>query len=165
MLVHTPISMLQAWSTFLVIDSAFAAFGERTGFEPHAWTKAYVIIALLALEVASAVYAFASLEGDLAANITITWVLYGIARSKCQLCELKNAERCLIPFSHVQGARTSQTPPYGGLRYYRLSSSSSQHTASISTSILPISDSSLVGRLSLDLLKIERRNTCYPSSY
>ncbi|KAG8991268.1 hypothetical protein FRB94_002043 [Tulasnella sp. JGI-2019a] len=80
LLVHTPISMLHAWSTFLVIDSAFAAFGERTGFEPHGWTKFYVIVALLGLELVSAGYAHATSDGDLIGNITITWVLYGLAR-------------------------------------------------------------------------------------
>lgn len=92
--------MLQAWSIYLVIDSAFTAFGENEGFatislklgggfinetpapDPLPWTKAFIIIALLVLEAASATYAFASPEGDLIANITITWVLHGLARRK-----------------------------------------------------------------------------------
>ncbi|KAG8888015.1 hypothetical protein FRB98_008613 [Tulasnella sp. 332] len=90
-LVHTPISMLQAWSTFLVVDSAFAAFGMKDNYptptinpaiasEVYAWIEVYAIIAILALELAAVVYAFASPEGDFVANVTITWVLYGLTR-------------------------------------------------------------------------------------
>ncbi|KAG8991269.1 hypothetical protein FRB93_002845 [Tulasnella sp. JGI-2019a] len=80
LLVHTPISILHAWSVFLVIDSAFAAFGEQVSHGPHPWTKFYLVVALLGLEFVSACYALATSEGDLAGNITITWVLYGLAR-------------------------------------------------------------------------------------
>ncbi|KAG9008823.1 hypothetical protein FRB94_012920 [Tulasnella sp. JGI-2019a] len=76
-----PVSILSAWSAYLVVDSAFAAFGERTGFgAPHAWTTFYVIVALLALEIMCAIYAFSALAGDFAACITMTWALYGHIR-------------------------------------------------------------------------------------
>ncbi|KAG9004796.1 hypothetical protein FRB94_002045 [Tulasnella sp. JGI-2019a] len=86
LLVHTPISILHAWSTFLVIDSAFTAFGENVTdsalhdvFDPNSWNKFYIVISLLSLELVSAGYALATSEGDLVGNVTITWVLYGLA--------------------------------------------------------------------------------------
>ncbi|KAG9027994.1 hypothetical protein FRB95_007000 [Tulasnella sp. JGI-2019a] len=75
-LVHTSTSILFAWSTYLVVDSAFAAFGECPGFQPHGWTKFYVIATLPALEFVCAIYAFATSEGDLVASMTMTGPLW-----------------------------------------------------------------------------------------
>jgi len=79
-LVHTPISMLHAWTTFLVLEVAFEAFGEIKGWVPHKWTTVYFIISMVILEIAAAHYAFATPDGDFIAGITMSWAIYGVSR-------------------------------------------------------------------------------------
>jgi len=79
-LVHTPISMLHAWTSFLVLEIAFETFSENHGFPPKTWIIVYFTIAVILLLMLSGIYALASPEGDFAAGITLMWALYGVTR-------------------------------------------------------------------------------------
>ncbi|KAF8491543.1 hypothetical protein JB92DRAFT_3006028 [Gautieria morchelliformis] len=77
--VHLPFSLYHGWTTFLVILTAFEAFGvDAATHKAGIFTKVFVFLGLLFLEATSAAYAFSSPEGDLAASIAIAWGLFAI---------------------------------------------------------------------------------------
>ncbi|KIJ52243.1 hypothetical protein M422DRAFT_26430 [Sphaerobolus stellatus SS14] len=77
--VHLPFSLYHGWTTYLVILTAFEAFGVNAhAHDAGIFTKVLVFLGLFFLEATSAAYAFSSPEGDLAASIAIAWSLFGI---------------------------------------------------------------------------------------
>lgn len=77
--VHLPFSLYHGWTTFLIILTAFEAFGVNAGVDkPGVFTKVFVFLGLLFLETTSAAYAFSTPEGDLPASIAITWALFAV---------------------------------------------------------------------------------------
>jgi len=76
--VQIPISMLHAWSTFLLFEAGFEAFGIPQDMVPGAWTKFFILFSVICLEATSAAYAFSAPEGDLAGSLVITWAFYGL---------------------------------------------------------------------------------------
>ncbi|EIW85470.1 hypothetical protein CONPUDRAFT_98562 [Coniophora puteana RWD-64-598 SS2] len=77
-LVHLPFSLWHGWATFLLILSAFEAFGIHTYDPAGDWTKALVFIGLFFLEAHAATYASYTREGDLPGAIAITWSLWAV---------------------------------------------------------------------------------------
>ena len=77
--VHVPFSLYHGWTTFLVVLTAFEAFGVNAAVHPAGvWTKVFVFLALLFLETTAAGYAFSTKEGDLLASSAIAWALFGV---------------------------------------------------------------------------------------
>ncbi|KIJ52241.1 hypothetical protein M422DRAFT_243846 [Sphaerobolus stellatus SS14] len=81
--VHLPFSIYQAWTTVLVILSAFEAFGlnARTT-RLNVLNGTLVFLGLLFLETSSAAYAISRPEGDLATSSVITLAFFGIFNNK-----------------------------------------------------------------------------------
>lgn len=96
-LVHTPISLLHAWSAFLLIEGAFEAFGTLkydTGLPggPYSpWTRVYYILSIVILELLAVGYAFWIPEGDFVAGLTVPWTLYGVQWSTFVPCFAPNS--------------------------------------------------------------------------
>jgi len=79
LLVHLPFSLWHGFTTFLVVLSAFEAFGVNAHtHKAGVWTKLFVFLALFFLEGTAATYAFSSPQGDLAASISVAWTLWAI---------------------------------------------------------------------------------------
>lgn len=76
--VHLPFSLWHGWATFLLVLSAFEAFGIRTYDHAGDWTKALVFLGLFFLEATAAAYASYTREGDLPGAIAITWSLWAV---------------------------------------------------------------------------------------
>ncbi|KAF8265481.1 hypothetical protein EI94DRAFT_1804350 [Lactarius quietus] len=77
--VHLPFSLYHGWTSFLLVLTAFEAFGtEALKHPPGVWTKIFVFLALIFFEATAAAYALSTPEGDLPAAIAITWSLFAI---------------------------------------------------------------------------------------
>lgn len=77
--IHLPFSLYHGWTTFLVVLTAFEAFGTNSLLlRPSVLSKVCVFIALFFLEATAAAYALSSAEGDLPGAIAITWALAAI---------------------------------------------------------------------------------------
>ncbi|TDL17794.1 hypothetical protein BD410DRAFT_793967 [Rickenella mellea] len=77
--IHLPFSLYHAWTTVLVLLTAFEAFGvDAAKYQDHFYTHVTVILGFIFLNVTSATYAFSSPQGDLAGSIVITWSLLAI---------------------------------------------------------------------------------------
>ncbi|KAJ7647587.1 hypothetical protein FB45DRAFT_893845 [Roridomyces roridus] len=78
-LIHLPFSLYHGWSTFLVVLTAFQAFGVDAAAKPAGiWTKVFVFLALFFLEGTAATYSFSTAEGDLPASVAIAWALFAV---------------------------------------------------------------------------------------
>jgi hypothetical protein len=76
--VHLPFGLWHGWTTYLVLLSAFEAFGVSTAHDDGVITKILVFLALLFLESTSAGYAYGQYEGDISGSAAITWTLFAI---------------------------------------------------------------------------------------
>ncbi|EFP75631.1 uncharacterized protein PGTG_00962 [Puccinia graminis f. sp. tritici CRL 75-36-700-3] len=78
-LVHLPFSLLHAYLVFLLVLSAFTAFGvDRADHKAGPITQALVIIALLLLASTGVGYTIHSDQGDVAGAIVIAIELVGV---------------------------------------------------------------------------------------
>jgi hypothetical protein len=79
LLVHLPFSLWHGFTTFLIVLSAFEAFGvDAHTHGAGVWTKVFVFLALFFLEGTAATYAFSTAEGDLAGSVAIAWTIWAI---------------------------------------------------------------------------------------
>jgi len=77
--IHLPFSLLHAYLVFLVVLSAFAAFGvDKTTHKAGIATQVLVILSLVALSSTGVGYAFHSAKGDVAGSIVIAILLAGV---------------------------------------------------------------------------------------
>lgn len=79
LLVHLPFSLLHAYLVFLLVLSAFTAFGvDKTDHKAGAITQTLVILALFSLASTGVGYTLHSEEGDVAGAIVIAIELAGV---------------------------------------------------------------------------------------
>jgi hypothetical protein len=78
--IHLPFSLYHSWSTFLVLLSAFEAFGSRRqGMElAGPWTKMSVFLVFVFLELTAISYTFSTPEGDFPASLIICLCLFAV---------------------------------------------------------------------------------------
>ncbi|KAH9820520.1 hypothetical protein DFH28DRAFT_1020417 [Melampsora americana] len=77
--VHLPFSLLHAYLVFLLVLSAFTAFGvDKSDHHAGLFTKLFVNLALLTLAFIAVGYAFQSDKGDVAGSIVIALELIGV---------------------------------------------------------------------------------------
>jgi len=76
--IHLPISMWHAWTTFVLVQAGFEAFGSAQDRSSGSWESFFTVLSIISLELVSAAYAFSSPEGDLAGSIVISWAFLGL---------------------------------------------------------------------------------------
>ncbi|KAG9315234.1 hypothetical protein JVU11DRAFT_4368 [Chiua virens] len=77
--LHLPFSLYQGWTVGLIFLSGFEAFGVDALTEPAGpWTKSFVFMSLLLLQLVSYAYAYSAVEGDLPGCLTVSWFLFAI---------------------------------------------------------------------------------------
>jgi len=77
--IHVTFSLYHAWTSYILIKAAFDAFEISTYYHQFIYApNSAVVIALIALQALSAMYAFSS-PSDFIGPVVITWAMYGVS--------------------------------------------------------------------------------------